>query len=182
MVGNLPATPDNMAIDEKGLIYTVTRGEGDASLKRLNIAGGNMIEPDAYDEVPAAVAVGNHDNVYVLSQQGYIYEYNNDGELLFVFSGSDDGQQRMGLSIKAEAIQVAKDDKEVYDYLCSMSEATKKGYLESICLYRFICLNLPQNDSFVMHAAVIEADNKAYAFTARSGTGKSTHISLWKKY
>lgn len=78
--------------------------------------------------------------------------------------------------------QVAKDDKEVYDYLCSMSEATKKGYLESICLYRSICLNLPQNDSFVMHAAVIEADNKAYAFTARSGTGKSTHISLWKKY
>jgi len=111
MVSNLPATPDNVAIDEKGLIYTVTRGEGEASLKRLNIAGGNMIEPDAYDEVPAAVAVGNHDNVYVLSQQGYIYEYNNDGELLFVFSGSDDGQQRMGLSIKAEAIQVAKDDK-----------------------------------------------------------------------
>ncbi len=111
MVSNLPATPDNMAIDEKGLIYTVTRGEEEASLKRLNIAGGNMIEPDAYDEVPAAVAVGNHDNVYVLSQQGYIYEYNNDGELLFVFSGSDDGQQRMGLSIKAEAIQVASDDK-----------------------------------------------------------------------
>jgi len=111
MVSNLPATPDNLAIDDKGLIYTVTRGEEYASLKWLNIAGGNMIAPDAYDEVPAAVAVGNHDNVYVLSQQGYIYEYNNDGELLFVFSGSDDGKQRMGLSIKAEAIQVAKDDK-----------------------------------------------------------------------
>lgn len=111
MVSNLPATPDNMAIDEKGLIYTVTRGEQYNSLKRLNIAGSNMIEPDSYDEVPAAVAVGNHDNVYVLSQQGYIYEYNNEGELLFVFSGSDDGQQRMGLSVKAEAIQVASDDR-----------------------------------------------------------------------
>ncbi len=111
MVSNLPATPDNMAIDEKGLIYTVTRGEEYNSLKRLNIAGSNMIEPDSYDDVPAAVAVGNHDNVYVLSQQGYIYEYNNEGELLFVFSGSDDGQQRMGLSVKAEAIQVASDDK-----------------------------------------------------------------------
>ena len=33
-----------------------------------------------------------------------------------------------------------------------------------------------------MHAAVIEADGLAYAFTARSGTGKSTHIGLWKKY
>lgn len=111
MLGNIPATPDNMAIDEKGLIYTVTRGEKEDSLKRLNIAGSNMIEPDAYDEVPAAVAVGNHDNVYVVSQQGYIYEYNNDGELLFVFGGSDDGMQRIGLSTKAEAIQVDSNDR-----------------------------------------------------------------------
>ena len=110
MLGNLPATPDNMAIDEKGLIYTVTRGENEDSLKRLNIAGSNMIEPDAYDPVPAALAVGNHDNVYVVSQQGYIYEYNNEGELLFVFGGSDDGMQRIGLSTKAEAIQVDDND------------------------------------------------------------------------
>ncbi len=109
--GNIPATPDNMAIDEKGLIYTVTRGEGLATLKRLNIAGVNMIEPDAYEEVPAAVAVGNHDNVFVASQMGYIYEYNNEGQLLFVFGGSDDGQQRIGLSTKVEAIQVGTDDK-----------------------------------------------------------------------
>ncbi len=108
MLGNIPATPDNMAIDEKGLIYTVTRGEGRDTLKRLNIAGSNMLELEngAYDDVPAAVAVGNHDNVYVVSQQGYIYEYNNEGELLFVFGGSDDGMQRIGLSTKAEAIQV----------------------------------------------------------------------------
>ena len=35
MLSNIPATPDNMAIDEKGLIYTVTRGEGNETLKRL---------------------------------------------------------------------------------------------------------------------------------------------------
>lgn len=109
--GNIPATPDNMAIDEKGLIYTVTRGEKEDTLKRLNIAGVNMIEADAYEDVPAAVAVGNHDNVFVASSQGYIYEYNNEGELLFVFGGSDDGQQRIGLSTKIEAIQIGTDDK-----------------------------------------------------------------------
>lgn len=108
---NIPATPDNMAIDEKGLIYTVTRGEELDTLKRLNIAGVNMIEPDAYEDVPAAVAVGNHDNVFVASQMGYIYEYNNEGNLLFVFGGSDDGQQRIGLSTKVEAIQISTDDK-----------------------------------------------------------------------
>lgn len=109
--GNIPSTPDNMAIDEKGLIYTVTRGEKEDTLKRLNIAGINMIEPEIYEPVPAAVAVGNHDNVFVASTQGYIYEYNNEGELLFVFGGSDDGQQRIGLSTKIEAIQIGTDDK-----------------------------------------------------------------------
>lgn len=110
--GNIPATPDNMAIDEKGLIYTVTRGEKFKSLKRLNIAGVNMIEEaDAYDDVPAAVAVGNHDNVFVASSMGYIYEYNNEGELLFVFGGSDDGKQRIGLSTKVEAIQIDDQDR-----------------------------------------------------------------------
>jgi len=108
---NLPATPDNMAIDEKGLIYTVTRGEKQDTLKRLNIAGINMIEAEAYEAVPTAVAVGNHDNVFVASSQGYIYEYNNEGELLFVFGGKDDGQQRIGLSTKTEAIQIGTDDK-----------------------------------------------------------------------
>ncbi len=111
MQSNIPATPDNLAIDSKGVIYTVTRGEKNDSLKRLNIAGVNMMEPESYDTVPAAVAVGNHDNCFVASQQGFIYEYNNDGDLLFVFGGSDDGQQRIGLSTKVEAIQVGTDDK-----------------------------------------------------------------------
>lgn len=111
MQSNLPATPDNMAIDDKGVIYTVTRGEGREALKRLNIAGVNMIKPEAYEDLPAAVAVGNHDNVFVASQDGFIYEYNNEGELLFVFGGCDDGDQRIGLSTKVESIKVGKDDK-----------------------------------------------------------------------
>ena len=111
MRSNIPSTPDNMAIDDKGIIYTVTRGEGDGTVKRLNIAGVNMLEASDYDTVPAAIAVGNHDNCFVVSQQGFIYEYNNEGELLFVYGGKDDGQLRIGLSTKAEAIQVGTDDK-----------------------------------------------------------------------
>jgi sugar lactone lactonase YvrE len=111
MRSNIPSTPDNMAIDEKGIIYTVTRGEGSGTVKRLNIAGVNMLKASDYDTVPAAIAVGNHDNCFVVSQQGFIYEYNNEGELLFVFGGKDDGQLRIGLSTKAEAIQVGTDDK-----------------------------------------------------------------------
>lgn len=111
MVSNIPSTPDNLAIDEKGLIYTVTRGEEFDTLKRLNIAGKNLITScDAYDESPAAVAVGNHDNVYVASTRGYIYEYNNQGELLFVFGAKDDGSQRVGLSTQVTSIKIDTND------------------------------------------------------------------------
>lgn len=111
MVSNIPSTPDNLTIDDKGLIYTVTRGDQEQTLKRLNIAGKNLIEPDTYEDIPAAVAVGNHDNVYVASQQGYIYEYNNEGETLYVFGGLDDGTQRVGLSTLVTSIQVDTSDR-----------------------------------------------------------------------
>lgn len=117
MVSNIPSTPDNLAIDEKGLIYTVTRGDELSTLKRLNIAGINLIKPEnnegVYDDTPAAVAVGNHDNVYVASANGYIYEYNNQGEPIYVFGGSDDGTQRVGLSTMVTSIQVGVND-EIY--------------------------------------------------------------------
>ncbi len=111
MVSNIPSTPDNLCIDENGLIYTVTRGEEYDTLKRLNIAGKNMIEPDTYDDIPAAVAAGNHDNVFMVSQQGYVYEFNNEGEILYVFGGADDGTQRVGLCTVVSAIGVDASDK-----------------------------------------------------------------------
>ena len=111
MVSNIPSTPDNLAIDEKGLIYTVTRGDENDTLKLLNIAGVNLISPDTYTDIPAAVAAGNHDNVYVVDQQGYISEYNNEGELLYIFGGLDDGTQRVGLSTYATSIAVDLEDR-----------------------------------------------------------------------
>ena len=55
-------------------------------------------------------------------------------------------------------------------------------YAESICIYREIAERLPLYNRCIFHGAVIEYNNKGYIFTAPSGTGKTTHISLWKKY
>ena len=56
------------------------------------------------------------------------------------------------------------------------------GYAESICLYRSIAEQLYAYDALLMHGAVIGFEGKAYAFLAASGTGKSTHIRLWRKH
>lgn len=113
MVSNIPATPTNLAIDGKGLIYTVTRGNENYTLKRLNIAGTDMIDTgdQAYADTPTAVVAGSHDNVYVADQQGYIYEYNNEGEMIFVFGGPDDGTQRVGLSTMVSGIGIDGEDR-----------------------------------------------------------------------
>ena len=55
-------------------------------------------------------------------------------------------------------------------------------YLETLALLRKISEVLPERDVFLMHGAVISWRGDAYMFTAPSGTGKSTHINLWKKY
>ncbi len=55
------------------------------------------------------------------------------------------------------------------------------GYCESICVYRKICEILPSYNVFLMHSSVIRVGNEAYAFTAKSGVGKSTHTALWLK-
>lgn len=52
---------------------------------------------------------------------------------------------------------------------------------EFVCLYRAIAERLPDCERFVLHGATIQMDGKAYIFTAKSGTGKSTHISLWRQ-
>lgn len=55
------------------------------------------------------------------------------------------------------------------------------GYCESICVYRHICEMIPDHNVFLMHSSVVEVGGYAYAFTAKSGVGKSTHTSLWLK-
>lgn len=42
--------------------------------------------------------------------------------------------------------------------------------------------NLISFDGFMLHSSAVCYNGKAYLFTADSGTGKSTHTSLWKKY
>lgn len=112
MLSNIPSTPTNLHIDEDGLIYTVTQGDTEMSLKKLNIAGKNMLDADPYwADLPAAVTTGQYHNMLVADSDGYIYEYNEEGELLFMFGGRDDGRQRIGLCNKVEAIAVDHSDR-----------------------------------------------------------------------
>lgn len=61
----------------------------------------------------------------------------------------------------------------------ALSSQYPDGYIENICLYRKICLQMPKFNRFLLHAAVLTVDGEGYAFSGRSGAGKSTHTGLW---
>ncbi len=54
-------------------------------------------------------------------------------------------------------------------------------YLETLAVYRKIADKLLDYDTILFHGSVISVDNAGYLFTAKSGTGKSTHTKLWRE-
>lgn len=77
--------------------------------------------------------------------------------------------------------EVAVTDAEISEEMSNAEGEVSPAYAEVVCLHRKIAEQLWRYDAFLLHAALIECAGAGYAFAARSGVGKSTHISLWKK-
>lgn len=72
----------------------------------------------------------------------------------------------------------------------SAKEAEREGrvdgiysdaYLETLAVYRNIAERMLAYDTLLFHGSVIAVDGAGYLFTAKSGTGKSTHTRLWRE-
>ncbi len=55
------------------------------------------------------------------------------------------------------------------------------SYLETLAVYRKIAARLLDDDILLFHGSAIAVDGEGYIFTAKSGTGKSTHTRLWRE-
>ncbi len=54
-------------------------------------------------------------------------------------------------------------------------------FLERAAIQRAFAEHLVNLDTLLLHGSCVAVDGKAYLFTARSGTGKSTHTRLWRE-
>ena len=54
-------------------------------------------------------------------------------------------------------------------------------YFEELAVYRKIAEKMPDYDTILFHGSAIAVDGQCYLFTAKSGTGKSTHTRLWRQ-
>ncbi len=73
-----------------------------------------------------------------------------------------------------------------FDEAAVEKEAVESGLggisAEFTNIYRQIAEKLPEFSRVVAHGATISYDKYGYMFIAPSGTGKTTHINLWRKY
>lgn len=72
-------------------------------------------------------------------------------------------------------------DEEIEYEQKNAEEPIEVGLAESAAIHRKLGERLLGYDAFLFHAAVIEYEGIGYAFSAKSGVGKTTHIRLWRE-
>ena len=89
-------------------------------------------------------------------------DYESEGNPDFVFEINDEdiNRERKGFG-----------DEKVYN-----------GVVCQLAFLRKLSEELPANNSFLLHSACFDIDGVGVAFSARSGTGKSTHLANWYAY
>ena len=101
-----------------------------------------------------------------------------DGRLLdFRAEGRPDFTIRITpADMEREAVEFAKVDRRL-----NRSLDRPASLLEFIAFHRKLNEKAPFYRVFSFHGSAVAMDGEAYLFTARSGTGKSTHTRLWRE-
>lgn len=130
---NIAPAPENVMLNDSGYIYTVTttqvtQNQMSDALKKVNVGGLNFYPAEmngasSYVDTWAS----NHKTIYAVTQSGYIFEFDIEGNLLFVFSGPFDTDEQLGLFKTASAISVdSKDNLYVVDDTTSSIQVFRK--------------------------------------------------------
>ncbi len=100
--------------------------------------------------------------------------YRKDGDWIFEIAPVK------GVPVCAR-IQLSNDYKVARLQVLSVKKSTIKFSLNTALMLTF-AFRTASEDTLEMHSSVIKKDGKGYMFLGKSGTGKSTHSSLWMKY
>jgi hypothetical protein len=63
----------------------------------------------------------------------------------------------------------------------ALSPDTPDCFLETIAVHRKLAAEMIWKNVLLFHGSAVAVDGQAYLFTAKSGTGKSTHVRLWRQ-
>ena len=94
---NIPTSPTNVALDEKGSVFTVSNLTNQ-QVKKFNIASQTILSMSQGSQ-PVSVHINNFGNIFTISQTGIITEYDSYGNMIFEFGGLDSGNRISGLYV-----------------------------------------------------------------------------------
>ena len=95
----------------------------------------------------------------------------------------DDGDPDFSVYITPEDIRWEREKSAREDALEGIAVRNfSDEYLETLAVYRKIADKMLEYDTMLFHGSAIAVDGVGYLFTAKSGTGKSTHTRLWREY
>ncbi len=104
---NTPPSPTNITISNKSLVYTSTPNTVNA-LKKLDVSGNNILTTVNYNDEQSIVDISVDSNGYLYSiyDDGFIAEYDPNGNLLFAFDVMSSSSNILGLIQSPSSIQV----------------------------------------------------------------------------
>ena len=93
-----------------------------------------------------------------------------------------DGEAEFVITTSQEDIAF-EDQKSAQDDISEGREVVKHhpAYLEILSVYRKLAVEMIRRNTILFHGSAIAVDGQAVLFTAKSGTGKSTHTALWRE-
>ncbi len=128
-------------------------------------------------------------NIRICSCYEYVHrmcaDYRVDGS-----TGVETGKVGAGVRIKPDFsvhtdqadIDYEREKSEKEKALTGMVHLSSDPYLETLAIYRQIAEQMPFYDTILFHGSCVAVDGVGYLFTAKSGTGKSTHTRLWREF
>ena len=118
---------------------------------------------------------------FTISLAGFCVEINSIFETTRTFCRDYlcEGTPEFSVTISPKDITFEREKSEKEDLLEGIPvRQFSDEYLETLAVYRKICAKLLERETLLFHGSAIEVDGVAYLFTAKSGTGKSTHTAL----
>jgi len=102
-----PPSPTNIAINSKSLVYTSTPNT-ETALKKLDVNGSNILTTINYNVEQNVVDISVDDlgYLYAIYDDGFIAEYDPNGNLIFAFDVVSSTTNRLGLIQNPSAIQI----------------------------------------------------------------------------
>ena len=123
--------------------------------------------------------------VFSISLAGFSIKINSIYKSTYLFCKEflcEDKREDFSIYISQDDIEFEREKSEKEDLMNGIPvRYFSNEYLETLAVYRKICTKLLEKNVLLFHGSAIEVDGEAYLFTAKSGTGKSTHTALWRQ-